>query len=178
MREIWKDVVGFENLYQVSNLGRVKTLGNGRARNPKLCVEKVLKQGKSTRGYPQVCFIGKKTIVVHRLVAIAFIPNPENKPQINHKDGNKINNVASNLEWCTSSENNKHRYATGLHVQAKGKTDNQSKPILQMDLQGNIIREWASQNEARREMGYKQGSISECCSNKRRTANGFKWQFK
>ncbi|MEC1155035.1 NUMOD4 domain-containing protein [Cytobacillus horneckiae] len=118
--EIWQDIAGYEGLYQVSNKGRVKSLlrknigSDGRNRTFK---EKILKPISDRKGYFQVglCKNGKaKMFLIHRLVSVAFIPNPNNKPEVNHKDGDKINNYASNLEWNTSRENIKHAFDTGL----------------------------------------------------------------
>ena len=124
--EIWKTIKDFKN-YEVSNLGRIKSkerrtnvgIKNVRSRIRK---EKILKQYNSTKGYLQVRLYNRnivKTIKVHRLVAEAFIPNPENKPQVNHKDGNKQNNNAENLEWCDCYENMKHSYNIGLRDRKK-----------------------------------------------------------
>ena len=104
--EIWKDIEGYEGLYQISNLGRVRSLARATTSG------KVLKQMKK-HGYMNVCFSKNnvdKYFRVHRLVALAFIPNPENKPTVNHIDGNKANNNVSNLEWATHSENETHSY--------------------------------------------------------------------
>jgi len=109
--EVWKDVVGYEGVYQVSNFGRVKSLSRIRVNGRSKCLtkDKVLKNAKPncSRKYEQVDLLGENKLI-HRLVAIAFIPNPFNLPQVNHKDGIKINNYPSNLEWCTVSENAIH----------------------------------------------------------------------
>lgn len=118
--EIWKDVAGYEGLYKVSSQGRVKSLlrtnigSDGRNRTFK---EKILKPVHDGKGYFQVslCKNGKaKMFLIHRLVSLAFIPNPYNKPEVNHKDGDKARNDVSNLEWNTGSENIKHAFDTGL----------------------------------------------------------------
>ena len=109
MEEIWKDIEGYEGLYQVSNLGRVKSLYKK---------EKILKLGAVSSGYFFVHLYKMrklKVIRVHRLVALTFVPNTENKLEVNHKDGNKQNNRADNLEWATKSENVKHSYSV-LHI--------------------------------------------------------------
>lgn len=127
MNEIWKDIDfinGFEGLYQVSNLGKVKSLGRI-VIYPNSCYnkknegvyrpEKILKH--KTKGYAGVTLSNGKTKVypnIHRLVAQAFVPNPNNKPCVNHIDGNKQNNCVTNLEWVNWDENIKHAYTTGL----------------------------------------------------------------
>jgi hypothetical protein len=125
--EVWKDVAGYEGLYQVSNEGQVKSLARTIVRSDgqnKTIEEKVLKSGMSSKGYLQInlCRNGKqKTVKIHRLVAETFIPNPKNKPEVNHKDGKKGNNLFSNLEWATPSENIRHAYHTGLMGEARHK---------------------------------------------------------
>jgi hypothetical protein len=109
MKEIWKTIVGFKD-YQISNYGRVKSL--------KYNKKKLLKSGVINSGYLIVCLSNskiKKFKLIHRLIAHAFIPNADNKPQVNHKDGNKHNNHIDNLEWVDHSENMKHAYRSGLH---------------------------------------------------------------
>ena len=108
-KEIWRDVVGYEGLYMVSNLGRVKRVG----RNHGAKVGRILKTNIGTNGYQQVILSKKsklKTCRVHRLVADAFIPKIAGKEHVNHKDGDRTNNLLENLEWCTISENAHHKY--------------------------------------------------------------------
>lgn len=123
--ENWIDVKGYEGIYQVSDKGRIKRLVGFRCKE-----ERVLKLGKNKGGY-HIVFLSKnnkrKHYLVHRLVAMSFIENPENKPQVNHIDGCKTNNCLSNLEWNTSSENMQHSYDTGLQASLKGSNNGNSK---------------------------------------------------
>lgn len=116
MKEIWKDIEGYEGMYQVSNLGRVRSLKYRDKKNIH-----ILKGGTDKRGYKLIglYFKERKTYKVHRLVAEAFIPNPNNLPQVNHIDGNPSNNIITNLEWCDSTYNAIHAYKTGLHKSNK-----------------------------------------------------------
>lgn len=161
MQETWKDIKGYEGLYQVSNIGNIKNI----KRN------KLLKLNTHKQGYNVVnlCKCGKvKKYLVHRLVAEAFIPNTENKPQVNHIDGNKKNNNIDNLEFVTNSENTIHAYRTGLKCNAKR--------VKQLDLQGRFIKEWESMLQASRELKISYGIINECVSGKRKTARGYIWK--
>ena len=128
MKEIWKDVQGYEGQYQVSNLGRVKSikrkLNNGRTVNEKMLNSSSKK--KTQDGYLMVALAGK-TFRVNRLVAAAFIPNPDNKPVVNHIDGDKENNKADNLEWTTISENMLHAYRCGLKTAMIGEKNTNAK---------------------------------------------------
>jgi hypothetical protein len=121
-------------------------------------------------GYNYVSFTKfSKKLKVHRLVALAFIPNPENKEQINHIDGNKQNSSANNLEWCSNTENQIHKVNSGL--------SNCTKKIIQYDLQMNKIKEFNSQMESSKELNICDTSISKCCLNKQKTAGGFIFKF-
>ncbi len=192
MEEIWKDIEGYEGLYQVSNLGRVKSLERYQQNHSKLqkVEEKIKIIHIKSNGYQFVQLYKNnimKNLHIHRLVAQAFIPNPDNKPQINHIDGNKLNNNVTNLEWCTNSENGKHAYKLGLNRYTKRRQDAtieankkyKSKPIDQLDLQGNYIRTWLNAHEASRQLGIDRSTISQCCRGSRRnkTAGGYKWRF-
>ena len=118
--EIWKDIVGYEGIYEVSNLGRVKRIKGGQNR--------IMLNSKFKSGYLRTCLTFnsiEKTFRIHRLVATAFIPNPENKPFINHIDNNISNNNVSNLEWCTSQENRNH--CVKQNRQASGSSNGNSK---------------------------------------------------
>ncbi len=128
--EVWKDIKGYEGLYQVSNFGRVKSLPRFRIGKSNSLVpinESIMKDTISNRGYNiiSLCKNGKyKTLTIHSLVAKAFIPNSENLPEVNHKDGDKTNNNDWNLEWVTSSENKKHAHKIGLCNQIGEKNAN------------------------------------------------------
>ena len=164
MEEIWKDIEGYEGLYQVSNLGRVKSL----RRNI------ILRQGITRNGYEIVNLYKNKSkyFLIHRLVANVFIPNPNNYPIVNHKDENKLNNCVDNLEWCTQKYN--INYGTGIARRARS----QSKIVLQYSLDGTFIKEWKSMMDIQRNLGFNQSHISECCRNIRKTAYGYIWKYK
>jgi hypothetical protein len=174
--EIWRDVTGYEGIYQVSNYGKVKSLYKKQAN---IVTPHIDKKGyhiiRLWRGGNQ------DTRLLHRLVAQAFVPNHANKPHINHKDGNKSNNYWSNLEWCTPSENNKHSFAIGLKtITAKQKaraSQANSKPIYQLDRFNNIVRRWPSITLAAKTLGFSLQHISNCCRGSRKTCGGFVWAF-
>lgn len=177
MKEIWKDIEGYEGLYQVSNFGRIRSIKH-------FNYQKVLKQLKNNArgGYMQItlCKNGNaKMFRVHRLVATAFISNPDNLPQVNHKDENKENNAVDNLEWCTMEYNLRysdvgHRYVSyGLEQIEKMK-----KPTCQYDRYGNFIKEYACIREAERETGISSKGISRCCRGKQPYCGNFVWRYK
>lgn len=160
--EIWKYVDGYTE-YQVSNTGKVKSLKFGK--------ERILKVRNSSNGYLYVSLCGNGVVSqqrVHRLVANAFLPNPLNLPQVNHKDENTKNNCVFNLEWCTSEYN--INYGT--------RTERCSKRVLQLDKYTcEVIRKWDSAMQIERELGFSNCNICNCCNGKRKSVYGYKWRY-
>lgn len=184
MEEIWKDIKDFEKRYMVSNYGRIKSLSKFVNNNPKskeigyYSKEKILKTFDNTKGYKLVKLYkdNKKYIKkVHRLVAETFIPNIENKPQVNHIDGNKQNNNIYNLEWVTNKENIKHAWENNMCKKRIGKENKLSKKVYQFDLNNNFIKEWSSVEEARKTLHI--SNISSVCNKKRNKAGGYIWRY-
>lgn len=160
----WKPVQGYENLYEVSEFGDIRSLCGRYGKN------RLLKQGVGSKGYFLVtlCDKGKqKTVNVHRLVATAFIPNPESLPCVNHKDENKKNNHVSNLEWCSYYQNN-------IYGQRLTKSALKcSKPVRCVET--GII--YPSSCQAMRDTGIRQSGITSCCLGKRKTAGKLHWEY-
>lgn len=173
MEEIWKDVENYNGIYQISSFGNLKTLRTNT----------LIKQ-EMNKGYfeANLCKNGKvQHVRIHRLVAQAFIPNPLNKPHINHIDGNKSNNNINNLEWCTHKENMVHARKNGLfneekmHDVIKAMVNSTKKPVLQ--LKNNVvIAEFESISDAKRKT--KTNHISEVLNGSRKLANGYFWKYK
>lgn len=196
MEEIWKDIEGYEGKYQVSNLGRVRSLD--RKIGNYFRQGKVLKPCVTRNGYLQVYLYNKNSIMkprrIHRLVANAFIPKPKDKLEVNHIDGNKNNNNMENLEWCTSSENKKHAILTGLKpkrfkgqfgkgkknwmYQRRGKDNPCSKTVIQYNKEMNKIAEYGSTCEAERKTGICSTNIAKCCRGGAKTAGGYIWRYR
>lgn len=184
MEESWLPAVGYEGLYEVSNKGNVRSLFR---------YKKQLIPSKGNNGYLSVELFKdkhRKRVLVHRLVAIAFIPNPENLPQVNHKDENRHNNSVENLEWCSAKynmnygEGGKTRhlkidYSKPVYVEnAKRNGAIQSRPVLQFSKEGVLINRYTSGKEAHRQTGISHSHILECCAGKRyKTVGGFIWKF-
>ena len=176
MKEIWKAIKDYEGKYEVSNLGRVKSLERTSRLNRKI-KERILAPREHTGGYLRVQ-LSRKDFYIHRLVAETFIPNPENKPMVNHKDGNKHNNCVDNLELVTHSENEKHAYKNNLIDKTKLSISH-NKPVLQYKLDGKFIKEYKSIKEANDTNPNIHGtSISKCLKGVYKTAGGYIWKYK
>lgn len=176
INEIWKDIKGYEGLYQVSNFGRIKSLErftDHKSTGIVLQKEKIIKQ-RINYGYCYVnlCKESKiKGFRVHRLVAEAFIPNPNSLKQVNHKNEIKTDNRVENLEWCTCKYN--INYGTGI----KRRKNKLSKPILQFDMGNNFIKKWASISEIERVLKIPNPNIIKCCKGLRNKAGGYIWKY-
>lgn len=147
---------------------------NGLLQNVK--TNKFLKPYKSSGGYLYIKIVKNKRhhhIRLHRLVALAFIPNPDNLPCVNHKDGNKENNCVDNLEWCSYSDNIKHGYKNNLF---KNPTFSPTR-VIQYDLEGNFIKTWNSIKDIEKKFGVSHTAIRFCCLNKIKTCAGYIWKY-
>jgi len=194
MEEIWLPVVGYEKYYRISNLGNVHSLErilkyerrtkSGKEIKISVKKSKRLKTHINNVGYYSTDFQVngiKKTVAIHRLIAEAFIPNPENKQTVNHKDGIKTNIDISNLEWATYKENNKHAFDIGLKKPTwsgvYGADNPQSKPVIQLNKKGIVLNRFVSAREAQEKTGASYKHISSCCLGKRLSTGGYCWKF-
>lgn len=176
--EIWRPVKGYEGLYEVSNKGRIRSLDR----------IAIFKDGRSRKYYGKVLEIktvnnsgyltvglhnnGKqKTLLVHRVVAEAFIDNPNRYPEVNHIDQDKLNNRIENLEWCTHIKNVNH----GDEIE-RGAAK-QRRNFRQLDMDGNLIRVWSGFKKMERETGFQRKSVYDCCIGKRDSYKGFRWEY-
>lgn len=179
MEEIWKDIAGFEGLYRISSRGNVKSVNY---KNTK--TERILTPKKNNAGYLWVELRknGKAScMLIHRLVAMAYIPNKYNLPQVNHRDENPRNNCVENLEWCTPSQN--VQYSINLHPERTRGRERTRKPykhlrsVVQKNLDGTVVRTYPCTADVTFEHKYNQWSIIQCCNGKRKKAYGYKWEF-
>lgn len=170
--EVWKDIKGYEGLYQVSNLGRVKSLKRYEKSGQKtrLRSEKILKQNNAM-GYNYV-ILSKcsklKSYRIHRLVAETFISNLQQLPQVNHIDGNKTNNCVDNLEWCTASYNIKEAYRLNL---------SKTRKVIQYSLSGDFVNLWSSIANASKSLNLDASAIAKCCKGKRNRVGNYLWKY-
>lgn len=185
--EVWKDIDGYLGLYQVSNLGRVKSLD--RYINNGKCL--VFKKGQilKIKEYKGYCYIKLSKhhkynqYLVHRLVAQAFIPNPENKPCIDHINTNRTDNRVENLRWVTQKENVNNpisisKMKKNHHLKNRfGKLHPSSKPIIQFTKDGEFIRKWDCIKDVERELNFSGGYVGNCCKGKYKTAYNFIWRY-
>lgn len=176
MIEEWKPINEFEGYYEVSNLGRVKSCQRViHRKTTSITVNERILKLRNNKGYMSVCLRKNKKSYwkqVHRLVAEAFIPNPNNYPIVNHKDENPSRNIVTNLEWCTKSYNNSYN---GARVRA---AIPRRMEVLQFTLDGVLIKEWSHTREAAETLGLSKGAIYQACKGKIKTSGGFIWKRK
>lgn len=175
--EKYVDIPGYEGIYQVSNFGNVKSLRYKNANR-----EKILSPINHYLGYQFVHLGRSKIRMVHVLVAESFVPNPQNKPFVNHIDGNKKNNRATNLEWVTSKENMEHAIKTGLrnpHFNNKktGGKNPTARPIFQFTKTNEYIAKWDCISSAARVYGLKPCSITNCAAGRIKSCGGYIWKY-
>ena len=176
--EIWKDINGYGGLYKVSNYGNVKSYQKNKLTG------KLLTPKKLNKGYFFVILsmnYKNKAYLIHRLVAIHFLENPNNYSVINHKDENKLNNYFENLEWCTRKYNRNYSLLRkpNYHPPEKRirKVKQRIEKINQYNLKNEILKTWDSAIQIKKQLSKNEYSIYECCLGKRKTAYGFKWAF-
>lgn len=168
MKEEWKPIKGFKGLYEVSNTGKIKSFQRGKT--------KILRQNISQRGYHHVILSKNKVnkdLRVHRLVASAFIPNPLNKPEVNHIDGNKDNNNVDNLEWATCKENIDHAIKMGL---CDERIKNRRCPVMVFDMNNNFIGKFQSQMMAAKCLGINHKNISRALCERDNVTCGYRFE--
>lgn len=183
--ERWQDINHYKGLYQISNYGRVKSLDriikskryhkDGYHRK-----EHIMKVSDNGRGYLFVRLSKNNSSLhgyLHKLVAQAFIPNLENKPQINHKDGNKHNNNATNLEWCTNGENGQHAWDNNLRTRRFGTDNYASRKVIQFTLDYKPIKIWNCISDVEKIYGFSHSDISKNCRYKSKTCHNYLWRY-
>lgn len=181
MNEEWRSVVGYEGFYEVSSFGRVRCIAILTKWGSVTKVNRIMKQRDTHDGYKRVSLSLNKKLkhkTVHRLVALAFIPNPQNLPEINHKDENTKNNCVENLEWCSRKYN--ANYGTLPQRESEWGINHPKKsiPVVKMALDGEFLAEYPSIKEAARQHGIGDECIVRCCKGKQETSAGYKWKYK
>ena len=190
MEEIWRDIYEYEGKYQVSNMGRVRSLDFTSMQphsktgeiHPYTYTGRMLKPHAINSGYLAVGLRdqqGKRQHLVHRLVAAAFIPNPNDLPVVNHKNEDKTDNRAENLEWCTNMYNNHYGNAQRKLSETHTNHPNLSKPVFQKDKDGCLVNMFPSAAEASRQTGIPQSAIVRCCNGEKyyKSAGGYLWEY-
>lgn len=174
--EIWKDIPGYEGYYQASSFGQIKSFkrrGNWK--------DRILRPNRNRRYLIvnlKIPGVNTKELLVHRLIAETFISNPENKPIVNHKNGNKHDNHVDNLEWVTYSKNNQHAFDMGL-ISKENLARSHQKKIDQFDSNNHLIKTWRSIKEAGENLNLSRSGISRCCNGRKgySQVGGFIWKF-
>lgn len=184
MNEIWKNIEGHSGKYQVSSLGRVKSIKRYKDSHKRRTgvKETILKPQNDGHGYQMVTLYDRKNVMakIHRLVAQAFVANGGNKRYVNHKDSNKCNNRLDNLEWVTFKENIVHAWEQGAYKMVVERAKAGIKPkrgVNQYTLSGEFIKTWASNADINRVFNVGTGNIWACCNGRRKQAGGFCWRY-
>ena len=173
--EIWKPVAGYEKIYEVSNLGRVRSSNYNHTNKPKLLKQELCKNG----GLRVTLYKHTKTrFLVHRLVAEAFIPNPNNLPEIDHINTDRTDNRVENLRWCTRKGNMNNPITRTKLSNSKLYHTYNMKAIIQTSKDGTFIQEYKCTREAERATNIDHSSINKCCKGIYKTAGGFIWKYK
>lgn len=173
--EEWKNIVGYEGLYMVSNLGRIKSLNYHNEHR-----EEIMKPNVWNGGYLKIGLYknGKfKRYFVHRIVAEAFIPNTENKPYIDHINTLRSDNRVENLRWCTRQENMNNPLTLVKHKQKMLGNGCNNKPIVQLSTDNSLLGVYKSITSASKQLGYNNGYIGQCCNGQREKMYGYQWQY-
>lgn len=190
MEEIWKPVLGYIGLYEVSSIGRVRSISHSVTSSVSPSGErkttgKILQQFTSTNGYYKGVHLCKenkvKTINVHRIVAEAFCDNPEHYNCIDHINGNSFDNRVENLRWCSNKQNSNNPVTKKRMSDSKkglyGVHHNRHKSVAQLDLNGNLIKIWDCVKQVEDVLGISRCNISSCANGKLKTAGGYKWTY-
>ena len=182
MKEIWKPIDGYEGIYEISNMGEVRRIAyfdNASYSHHKSNLFSPMKTYITQHGYKRIKLSNagvEKHLTIHRLVAKAFVDNPNNYKIVNHKDLNKLNNIADNLEWCTQKDNVQHALKS-LPPKSWNQNRDKAKRVGQYDLSGKLLNIYDSAREAERQTNCSQSHISSCCNGDRKTHKGFKWGY-
>ena len=162
---MWKPIIDYEGIYEINELGEVRRISTGYILKDYICHDGYKRVGLTKKGKT-------KSLLLHRLLALTFIPNPNNYPCINHKDEDKSNNSLDNLEWST------YKYNLNYGTRNVRANETRKKPILQYSKDGEFIREWKSVTDLKNETGMDITHVSSCCKGKRKSANGYRWKYK